>query len=279
MARIRSIHPDACASTTLAALDDFTERTWWRLLPHCDDHGRARDGDALKWKALLYPANLNVSPDQVEASLQKLEARRLVIRYVVDGVRCLQIRSWDEYQHPNKPTESKLPSPDADGAVTCTNASTSTELTYDSRSTPEPLRPGEEGRGGEKEGRGTHTRSTSSKRERVPPPGFLAWYENYPRKAARSDAEKAWTAVTNDGATPELLTDALEAWCTQWQAEGRPEDKLPYPATWLNKGHWRDTPTGRVNRPTTPVLGKSSAAYLEVAQEILGATTIRGQIA
>ncbi|OZE95068.1 helix-turn-helix domain-containing protein [Rhodococcus sp. 15-2388-1-1a] len=62
---------------------------------------------------------------------------------------------------------------------------------------------------------------------------FDTWYEKYPRKVARPDARKAYTrAVRNVG--PEKLLAAA----TALAAEKRDKQFYPYPATWLNKGHW-----------------------------------------
>ncbi|GGJ13872.1 DnaA N-terminal domain-containing protein [Neoroseomonas lacus] len=60
----------------------------------------------------------------------------------------------------------------------------------------------------------------------------------YPRKAARTDAARAFARALKTGATAEGLTAALQ------RAAFRADDPqfIPYPATWLNKGHWRDTP-------------------------------------
>ena len=111
------------------------------------------------------------------------------------------------------------------------------------------------------------TPGTSLAAKRVNPPAtFLAWYERYPRKAHRTEAEKQYTAAIKLGATPEQLTEALEAWITQWRIENRPADKIPHPGTWLNKGSWRDIPEHRdpivegvqaIDRETWEALGGS----------------------
>src|SRR5262249_6694453 len=46
----------------------------------------------------------------VDADLDELEP--LLMRYEVDGKRYLAVRSWHEFQHPQRPSKSKLPSPD-----------------------------------------------------------------------------------------------------------------------------------------------------------------------
>lgn len=62
---------------------------------------------------------------------------------------------------------------------------------------------------------------------------FDTWYEKYPRKVARPDARKAYTKAVR-AVGPEKLLAAASALA----AEKRDKQFYPYPATWLNKGHW-----------------------------------------
>jgi len=110
MGRIRSIHPDACISETLASISAEQERTFWRLLTCCDDEGRALANVKLL-KSSLYPMHEDVSPADVDKDLIALEKAGLIRLYHVAEKRYLEVRSWNEYQHPKKPTPSKFPNP------------------------------------------------------------------------------------------------------------------------------------------------------------------------
>ncbi len=112
MGRIRSVHPDICESTSLAAISASAERTFVRLWTVCDDEGRAK-ADPRLLKAKLYPLHDDVEPCHVEADLDELEKADSIQRYTVDGTLYLAVRpeSWHKFQHPNKPTPSKLPPP------------------------------------------------------------------------------------------------------------------------------------------------------------------------
>jgi hypothetical protein len=78
---------------------------------------------------------------------------RLIYRYEADGKRLISVRSWDEYQHPNRPKASKYPEPpspagpphDADREPSRNGHAPSSDatLTAHGRDTP--------GEGGEKE--------------------------------------------------------------------------------------------------------------------------------
>lgn len=118
MARIRSIHPDMCVSETMADAAITTcprheecgclERTFARLWTHCDDHGRTTDNVRLI-KAAIYPLHDVVTPAVLDEELNALVRAGLIVRYLVDGKGYIEVSSWGEYQHPDKPKPSKYP--------------------------------------------------------------------------------------------------------------------------------------------------------------------------
>ena len=110
MARIRSVHPDICLSATMADLSARYERTFVRLWTHCDDHGRCVDNSRLI-KAAIYPLLDAMTPDVLDEELRVLSDAGLILRYEVAGKRLIQVVSWDEFQHPNRPKDSKFPAP------------------------------------------------------------------------------------------------------------------------------------------------------------------------
>lgn len=67
---------------------------------------------------------------------------------------------------------------------------------------------------------------------------FAEFYAGYPRKAARSDAERAWAKLTPDQQRQAIASLPAYVACQQWQDSRY----IPYPATFLNKGHWLDAP-------------------------------------
>jgi hypothetical protein len=115
MARIRSIHPDTFVSSTLAQLTDRQERTWWRLLVACDDAGRAL-ADPRYLRGQMFPLVDRIAPADVAEDIDAMAALDLVQLYVVARKRYLAVRSWVEYQHPNRPTPSRRPGPNDAGA-------------------------------------------------------------------------------------------------------------------------------------------------------------------
>lgn len=71
-------------------------------------------------------------------------------------------------------------------------------------------------------------------------PGFNLFWEAYPRKTAKPDAQRAWLSkVRDDKLWPDVLA-GLEKWklCEQWQTIAF----VPHPATFLNRRGWEDEP-------------------------------------
>ena len=67
---------------------------------------------------------------------------------------------------------------------------------------------------------------------------FNDFYNQYPRKMARKDAEKAWNRLT-----PVQQAECLEAmpnYLKYWKIKETAKDFIPYPATFLNQERWTD---------------------------------------
>ena len=67
---------------------------------------------------------------------------------------------------------------------------------------------------------------------------FASWYQSYPRKVARRDAEKAYRQLT--ASQRRTLTANTPAWAEEFAS--RSTDKIPYPATFIRKGAWEEPP-------------------------------------
>lgn len=107
MARIRSIHPDACDSEKLAELSDAAERLFWRLQTHCDDEGRC-DDDPRIIRARCATL-LDWSTSDVDALLRELHDEGLIWRYTVAGRAYIEVDQWSRFQSPQRPTRGVRP--------------------------------------------------------------------------------------------------------------------------------------------------------------------------
>lgn len=72
------------------------------------------------------------------------------------------------------------------------------------------------------------------------PRGFDLFWEQYPKKKSKGQAERAWKAIKPDQQLQDRILHALEQAKTsdQWQKERG--EFIPYPATWLNAKGWED---------------------------------------
>jgi hypothetical protein len=68
--------------------------------------------------------------------------------------------------------------------------------------------------------------------------GFRAFWDAYPRRQAKKDAQRAWANLRPDAATQEAILHALS-----WQRAQWPDlTYAPLPATWLRGERWQDEP-------------------------------------
>ncbi len=183
MPRIRSIHPDALKSEKLAYSSPEAERCYWRLQTHCDDEGRAEDDPRL-FRSFLFPLH-DITSENVDAWLAELEASGLVIRYATEDGRFLAVTRWEDYQHPQRKTPSKLPPPPC-------------IVREGSASTPRDVPPGE----GEGEGEGDSSDASVASQAVI----FSALVEVFGEVTTRSASGfygKIAKELREAGATPE----------------------------------------------------------------------------
>jgi hypothetical protein len=69
---------------------------------------------------------------------------------------------------------------------------------------------------------------------------FDRFWAAYPKRRAKDRAESAWNKIKPDDETIKAILDAVEAQkqSRDWTKDGG--QFIPYPATWLNDGGWKD---------------------------------------
>jgi hypothetical protein len=85
--------------------------------------------------------------------------------------------------------------------------------------------------------------------------GFAEFWQQYPKKVAKSDALQAWRKLKPSG---QLFTDLMAGLAShkvsdQWRKNGG--EFIPHPASWLNKRRWEDEAQSAVvqNQLANPV--------------------------
>lgn len=84
----------------------------------------------------------------------------------------------------------------------------------------------------------TDTKKRHTRAARATPVGFDRFWDAYPRKIDKADAEKAFRKVAPDDQLLERMLAALERFkaSDQWRKDGG--QFIPHAATWLNKRRW-----------------------------------------
>ena len=109
---------------------------------------------------------------------------------------------------------------------------------------------------------------------------FAKFWQAYPRKVGKIDARRVFErTLRNEATDPVELVDKMRRRIAQqresdsWQSEdGR---FIPYPATWLNAGHWEDEDTINLEPPRrTPEEAAALKARLLAEHEAI----MRGEV-
>jgi hypothetical protein len=97
------------------------------------------------------------------------------------------------------------------------------------------------------------------------PEGFEDFWQAYPRKAGKGDAEKAWIKLKLAPKLPEILTSIRAAKVSlDWTKEAG--QYIPHPATWLNRRGWEDQ-LQPARPPTSAGLDKSRTIPLKPSEQ------------
>lgn len=120
MPRIRTIKPEFWTSETVAELSLETRLTFIGIWNHCDDRGVWKLNPRLISSA-LYPLD---DPSEAYArtvrALRELSESGRIVCFEAAGKRFFQVANWTEHQRIDKPTNSTLPLPDAEGSTLLT---------------------------------------------------------------------------------------------------------------------------------------------------------------
>jgi len=85
------------------------------------------------------------------------------------------------------------------------------------------------------------------KKEDIYPVEFLRFWGIYPKKKSKDDALRAWRQINPSNGTMDLIVAAID-WQKNTDEWIREEGKyIPYPATYLRRGAWKDEPEQKPN--------------------------------
>ena len=235
----RIIKESICTSDSVDQMTWFEECFWQRLIVNCDDYGRF-DARLTVIKSRLFPLKDRMSLKDIECALEKLAKLGCIIFYENNGKPYLYIPTWETYQTV-RAKRSKYPAPDerlqsseiickqmqSDASGCSRNPIQSESESYSlSESVSESL--------------------SKSEADIADKPlneeSFDVFWKEYPRKASKGDALKAFKKLCKNKDAPNI-DRLLESINTHKSSIGWQKDNgqfIPYAATYLNKGMYDD---------------------------------------
>lgn len=236
MARARNIKPGFFKNEDLAECSLAARLCFAGLWTLADREGRLEDRPK-RIKGELFPFD----SFEVEPLLCELAARGFILRYEVDGARCIQVSKFSEHQTPHYTEKASVIKPPA----------LQESAAHDAAPTPGGLQ--EDSRSDEAIKRGSKPPDSLIPDSLIPPnprrrghgvqefpPGFEALWSLFPRKVAKDAAAKAFARLRPDDALQARIVAALRRQSTSvdWTKDGG--RFVPHLATWLNGRRWED---------------------------------------
>ena len=210
----RILKESICASPDINLLTAEEEIFFYRLIVNCDDYGLA-DARAEVLISKCFPLRLySVTPVKINAYLKKFAQIGLIILYKAEGRPYLKLAKWENHQQV-RAKKAKYPMPSDDNICNqlISDDNNCPRNPIQSESNPNPMRAQN---------------------------GFARFWEAYPKKRSKGDAEKAWDTIKLSEPLVNQVIAKLKL--AKTSADWTKDDGkyIPYPATWLRAKGWED---------------------------------------
>jgi len=234
-------------SEAVNSLNEASEVFYHRLMLAVDDAGRI-DGRSEMLKSRLFPLKDRLRASDIDTRLHDCIKQGLLMRYQWLNKPFIQLMKW---QRCSPCTVSKYPWKDGSHRIEYVKLDTRDGVKdFVKTSIPEPnvipsasLTDGIEGLPCQCTDTDTKT-DTKTKTETLTcselENRFEAFWEKYPRKTAKQEAQKAFLKVKPDEQLFNRMLNAVELHklTRDWKKDNG--QFIPYPATWLNQKRWED---------------------------------------
>ena len=274
MARRRMIDPKIWKSEDFGTLTILARMLFIGMFSLADDEGRGQASPAfLRANIFAYDDGLRLA--DVDKALQEVGNKMSVELYAHMGKQYYSLTRWKKWQVVNRPYSSQLPPPPSSGVggelQNCgisSDNSVNAHSKFSERSVQEvkeevqvqvQVKESKEETNqkkthmpisGEMGERASNSNSDSDQELAVIEKAFGLFWDSYPRKVSKKEAHDKFTrlfvAIKGANKKPnrekfwKAVYDGLQYSKFQWEEEERPADKIPYPATWLNKEMYKD---------------------------------------
>lgn len=250
MARARNIKPGFFKNEDLAECSLAARLCFVGLWTLADREGRLEDRPK-RIKGELFPFD----SFEVESLLVELVQFGFIVRYEVDGQRCIQVTKFKEHQTPHHTEKASAIKPPAlqESRGHQTGGDSGSQGVIVGASLHE-----DSGNGGLMK-RGVHLPDSlipDSPNPDSPTPtrmggqfhefplDFERVWSAYPKKVGKDSAAKAFAKRKPDAALVEVMVRAIEAQRASLDWKKDSGQYVPHLATWLNQGRWMDETGG-----------------------------------
>jgi hypothetical protein len=194
---------------------------------YADDNGNI-DACIKQLLMQVFPGDANIDVKMVASMLDELITHGLLIPYSVNGNIYLNIKNFLKHQKINRPSPSSRPK--FDESLVLTEYSMSTQ--------PEVKRSEVKERSKSRTSSKT-TSKDASKRVSEYTEDFQKFWSVYPRKLCKQVAFESYRRIVPQYPPDDVIESARE-YADQCAKDQREEKFILHPATFLNKGRWKD---------------------------------------
>ncbi|KKM78774.1 hypothetical protein LCGC14_1356520 [marine sediment metagenome] len=240
-AKGRMLNQDISTSDKIASLPPKSLALFFLLIPHFNAHGKQHGGPG-HIKDIICPKITWLTQRVIANCLQEISEKTNVKWFNTKGVWYLHALNWSEHQDLKEDRKGLDLMPDFNDAESSLGAVRDKSGISPAQKVKVKVKVE-----GQVEGEGEGTTSCSSgEAEQVVDPqvmtDFDKFWEAYPRKVGKLQAEKAWHKL-KPPLSKVLFACQQAVESSQWRKNGG--EFIPHPATWLNRGGWEDDYRGQ----------------------------------
>lgn len=220
----RFLRPGITTSERWNSVSFEAQSLFIRILTLVDDFGRY-DARIPILHGQCFALRPDIKPQRSAALRSELQRAKMIVVYEVDGREFLEVTQWQERarsersKFPKKPQVFDISTSAADGSAPQDSAASidHRSSTIVPRPSPSPI-----------------AISSETKRE-----GFDEFWQEYPKKVAKADAEKAWEKHGCSKLLPQIITAIRRCKSSaDWTKDAG--QFIPHPQKWLNRRGWDD---------------------------------------
>lgn len=239
------IDPNIWQSEDFSKLSNLSKVIFIGLFSLADDEGYGKANPTLINNS-IFPFDEELRTTDIEKSLQEIATNMSIVFYTAeDGKNYYCLRNWYKWQSIQKPTKSKIPSLTSECKILFQNDYSSTTVGLqpnkndcnllsenDYSRTTVGLQPNRKEE--------NKNRIEKNKKENECSDGFAKFWDLYPRKVGKLNAEIAFNKIRADDKLLEIILNGLRSAknSRQWKSDNG--KFIPYPTTWLNSQGWTD---------------------------------------